>query len=751
MAYPLLPYSQLVLDLEHEVPGVYEMPFALRAKVSEVDPARLDAALRSAIRNHPVFSMRLDASGHHPSVLIDELQGPSHSMSITEEDGFILIEGTINRILGDATSIKILADDFCRAYCGLELEPDRYQDYLRTYWEHRSPERDASLEKWFDEMFGSVPYPVRPHTDVSLDDRKFQYFDIFEDTLPYDEAALHREHITPSGFVSLCAALAIMDYEGADAAALTWAYAGRDSLMEQRVFGSLHRDIPFIIRRSGSPDDLFRQARAQLRSGIAHSIYPYTLTPPHTEVWNYAVNVLQQPDLEEALAAFPFDIEMLGPEDGARQVAYSLLDIELTESDDGPLALTYKYSAAHYEPESISRFASLVRANAGWLLGGHRRATHGLEALLDNDPALKAQVIHSLTLASERCPDVRMNPVRTLEDLYAFLDRFLLSMPWESLGMGEEISTFRRMDQSTGYFLYLFDQPLPELEGRGYLYPSVQYIPAVAAWIKDFNNEWRLYLDGPDSWDAGCLAAVSSDPLFGLDRGWYESPDHWHCWNDFFSRRLSAPAARPLAAAPVVAPADGLLQESWAIDCDSRLSVPDGACLKTASVRSVAELLGDSPFRSCFAGGLFVHQMLDFYDYHRFHCPVDGIVRDIRTIGGISGSGGVVVWSSERCRYEYANPGEPGFQMLETRGVLVIDAGPLGLVALVAVGMAQVCSVNWTPGLQPGSKVRKGDELGFFLCGGSDVVLLSQKNVNLRLASAPGKHLLMGEGLLIKA
>lgn len=748
MAYPLLPYSQLVLDLEHEVPGVYEMPFALRAKASEVDMTRLDAALRSAIRNHPVFSMRLDASGHHPSVFIDELQGLSHSMSITEEDGFILIEGTINRILGDATSIKILADDFCRAYCGLELEPDRYQDYLRTYWEHRSPERDASLEKWFDEMFGSVPYPVRPHTDVSLDDRKFQYFDIFKDTLPYDEAALHREHITPSGFVSLCAALAIMDYEGADAAALTWAYAGRDSLMEQRVFGSLHRDIPFIIRRSGSPDDLFWQARAQLRSGIAHSIYPYTLTPPHTEVWNYAVNVLQQPDLGEALAAFPFDIEMLGPEDGARQVAYSLLDIELTESDDGPLALTYKYSAAHYEPESISRFASLVRANAGWLLGGHSRATHGLEALLDNDPALKAQVIHSLTLASERCPDVRMNPVRTLEDLYAFLDRFLLSMPWESLGMGEEISTFRRMDQSTGYFLYLFDQPLPELEGRGYLYPSVQYIPAVAAWIKDFNNEWRLYLDGPDSWDAGCLAAVSSDPLFGLDRGWYESPDHWHCWNEFFSRRLSSPAARPLGPEAVAAPADGILQMPVRIGDDSVLAVPEGVTLKTAVARSVADLLGDSLYRDAFAGGMFVHQMLDFYDYHRFHCPVDGTVVDVRLIPGISGSGGVVEWDSARGLYAYANPDELGFQMIETRGVVVIDAGELGLVALVAVGMAQVCSVNWTSGIEPGREVRKGDELGYFLCGGSDVVLLSQKNVNLRLASAPGKHLLMGEGLM---
>lgn len=139
--------------------------------------------------------------------------------------------------------------------------------------------------------------------------------------------------------------------------------------------------------------------------------------------------------------------------------------------------------------------------------------------------------------------------------------------------------------------------------------------------------------------------------------------------------------------------------------------------------------------------------MLDFYDYHRLHSPVDGAVLDVRTVNGISGSGGVVIWNAERGIYEYANPGEPGFQMLETRGVMVIDTGSEGLLALVAVGMAQVCSVNWLPELQPGCSVRKGDELGFFLCGGSDVVMLFQKDANLHPTATPGTHLLMGESL----
>lgn len=746
MRLPLLPYSQLVQEMTGEVPGVYEIPVLLRAKASEVDCDRLEAAVRAAIRNHPVLSMRLDSEGHHTSNQADALHGHHHSVSITREGDYVYLRASFNRILGDMTSLLVLANDISRAYSGLELDPDTYMEYLERYWAHRGSARCKAHEQWLDNEFGSLTCPVRPHTDRPLNQVGYSLQGILTDTLPPCRSLLQKEHITPTGFVSLCMALAIMDYDGADSAALTWAYAGRDTLAEQRIFGSLHRDIPFVIRRSGNPAELFRQTRSQLRSGIAHSDCPYTLTPPHTEVWNYAVNVLQQPDVTEVLSLFPFAVEFL--DDDAPQPAYSLLDLELSDRADGGLDLLYRYSVAHYKAESMERVASFLRSNAAWLLSGHQRETYRLMAMLAANPELASLVRRSIETAAERCPDRRMNPVRSLDELYAFLDRFLACKPWESLGLGEEMPLFRRIDQSTGYFLYLFDQPLPELEGRGYLYPSVQYLPAMAAWIRDFNNAWREYLDSPASWDAGCLALLQQDPLFGLDRGWYESSERWRCWNDFFSRRLSGPAARPIASSDVVAPADGLLQEAWSIDAGSRLAVPDGVRIKTGCVLSVADLLGESPYRGRFAGGTFIHQTLDFYDYHRLHSPVGGTVVDVRTIPGISGSGGIVVWNRERRRYEYANPGEPGFQMLETRGAVVIDAGALGLVGLVAVGMAQVCSVNWLPALQAGREVRKGDELGFFLCGGSDVVLLFQKNVNLQQLPDPGKQLLMGDGIM---
>ena len=138
MTFPLLPYSQLVQELIGTVPGIYDYPILLRVRKSDVDTARIEAAIRLAIRNHPVFSMMLDSAGHTPLEPADELHGPYHSVTISESDGYVQFSARFNRILGDMTSLMILADDVSRAYIGLELAPDRYTDYLKIYWERRN-------------------------------------------------------------------------------------------------------------------------------------------------------------------------------------------------------------------------------------------------------------------------------------------------------------------------------------------------------------------------------------------------------------------------------------------------------------------------------------------------------------------------------------------------------------------------------------------------------------------------------------
>lgn len=758
MTYPLLPYSQLVYDMLRDTPGVYQYgPIVYRINKDDVDTGRLRYAVEAALRQHPAFQMIIDDSGQTFIERDDILVGEYHSIRIDASEDSVCVSVSINRILGDTYSWLVLIQDIFNAYNGVPLRYDGYVDYLERVEANKRTDRYQIHKVWLEEQFGNIDCPVRPHTDIPLDTETMPISGVYADEYALSmsgrsyseglEQLAHSEHISQYAFFSLCVALAIMDYENTDAAALTWAYQGRDTLEEQNIFGSLHKDVPMRIQRCVDRKSLLRQARDQVRSGIAHSDYPFTLTAPYCHIWNFAVNVLQQPDLNNVYAKSPIPFEVVMPHNDGPAIAYSLLDVEIENTESGSIRLVYKYSATHYKEESIRRFARLVRRNADWLLGFHHTVTERLRNLLDGDSWLRDCMEQSLAKGAAMCPDKRMNPVRSIDGLLCFLDRFLTCMPWQSLGLGEDLCMFRRMDQSTGYFLYLFDQPLDALKGKGYLYPSVQYVPCVAAWIKEFNNAWRVFLDSTDSWNADYYEEVAADGLFGLDKGWYEPKENWHTWNEFFARKLSSPAARPVGNAVVVAPTDGILQPCVQIDMHSCLTVPDCLALKTSSVRSVADLLGDSPYRNDFAGGCMLHQMLDFYDYHRVHSPVDGTVADMRVIDGYSGSGGVVIWDNERKRYAYDNPNELGFQMIETRGVLVLDTACCGKVAVIPVGMAQVCSVNWVDGLGVGKAVRKGDELGFFLCGGSDVMLLFQKNVDIRLVSEVGCQLLMGVSL----
>ena len=92
----------------------------------------------------------------------------------------------------------------------------------------------------------------------------------------------------------------------------------------------------------------------------------------------------------------------------------------------------------------------------------------------------------------------------------------------------------------------------------------------------------------------------------------------------------------------------------------------------------------------------------------------------------------------------------PGWQSIETRGLVILDTEAYGLVAVMPIGMSQVASVNFEPELQVGTKVKKGDMLGYFLFGGSDFVLVFQKDANFALTAPENgeggwSHLLMGE------
>ena len=381
-------------------------------------------------------------------------------------------------------------------------------------------------------------------------------------------------------------------------------------------------------------------------------------------------------------------------------------------------------------------------------------AVQALRHMAATNAEFKQLLVASIEHAHQVNPDPVTNPVQTLEqyfNLIAFTER---AQPGRMVVPTPASTLYQRLDQGLCFLFFVSDQPLPQLSGRGYFNNSLQYYPPYNDWLRTFVRSWGKALDSPDSWDAQSLAIAQADPVFGLQNNWYEDASNWHTFNQFFARRLKSPAARPFASPGdnriVASPVDAIPQGSWRIDGASNLVDPEGAPLKSGTVRSIAQLIGEhSAYKNSFAGGTFTHTFLDVGDYHHYHFPLSGVVREARVIPGSELPGGVIKWDAKRGRYAF-DPSSAGWQALETRGSVIIDSPDYGLVALLPIGMSPVSSVTIDPAVKPGAKVRKGDEIGHFLFGGSDFVLVFQAGV--RFESIPpnpdGKtwpHLLMGE------
>lgn len=690
MTYPLLPYSQLVYDLLQDNPELYYYTQLLRCPKSQVDIHRLREAVAKAITNHPALCCRIDEEGQQAVDTPNPLQGQYHEVQIYEKDDYIYLSCTINRILGDGASLMVLAEDMLRAYQGLPLEPDHYWDYLRQYTALSTDAHACASQTALVAEFGGITCPVRPRTDIPLDSDVVPMAGEYVVDLSSYAAALERisahEHVSMDALICLCSMLAIMDDNGTDDAALTWAYVGRNTAEEQRIFGSLHKDIPLRLHRAPM-HDMLRSIRNAMRSGIAHSDYPFTLIPPYSQLWNYAANVLYQPLLEDALALSPIPFEIVPVTSDQPAIAYSLFDIEI--EDQSQLQVRFRYSATHYTEEHIRRFASLLT---------HACVSLSHYALVYIDTLPFASRLETQIAANRAAnPDCKTNPVQSLQDFYHYATRYLTAMPWQGLDMNEDEGLFHRIDQSIGYFYYIFG--------------DLQNDHEVARWLSNYDTEWGRWLSSADSWNDECLRLVQADPLFELFR--YESPDRWHCWNDFFSRHLLSHSTN--MRYPFISPSDGVILRSP---------------VKTASIAHWIDILGDSPYRNCFEGGETFHIVLDMYDYHRFHAPLAGRVLDVRLIDGVHNAGGRIVWDDHQHRYRYDQLGDESFQMIEKRGVLVLQTA-MGKVAIVPVGVAQVSSVNWLPSVQVGATIEQGDELGYFLCGGSDIVLFFEPHVTL--------------------
>jgi len=223
-------------------------------------------------------------------------------------------------------------------------------------------------------------------------------------------------------------------------------------------------------------------------------------------------------------------------------------------------------------------------------------------------------------------------------------------------------------------------------------------------WIYRFVQARGAYMDSKlsathvDQWMQ--IPEIRIDDYIIPENGFYS-------FNDFFTREIK-PGARPIHdlsnESVVTSPADCEISAS-VIPLREKSEI----YVKGDSL-SVSDLLGGDPDFMKFFGGSAVVFSLDITNYHRFHSPVDGKIKEARIVPGLY----------------FGMTSFDEFFTENHRGYFLINTEDYGLVGLVAIGIATISSVNLK--VDAGIDITKGEELGNFAFGGSAIVALFEPN-----------------------
>ncbi len=201
-------------------------------------------------------------------------------------------------------------------------------------------------------------------------------------------------------------------------------------------------------------------------------------------------------------------------------------------------------------------------------------------------------------------------------------------------------------------------------------------------------------------------------------------------WDDFFTRTFVD------GTRPVSAPDDDSVIvnacESAPLAVTQNVQLSDMFWLK-GQPYSLENMLNWDEYTPQFAGGTVYQAFLSALSYHRWHSPVSGTIKKAYVVNGSYYLENLYQGFLDPSGADPSAPNnsQPFITAVATRAVLFIEANnpAIGLMAIVAVGMAEVSSCQIT--VQPGDPVNKGDQLGMFHFGGSTHCLVFRPGVNL--------------------
>ena len=365
-----------------------------------------------------------------------------------------------------------------------------------------------------------------------------------------------------------------------------------------------------------------------------------------------------------------------------------------------------------------------------------------LQNLIDKHSDLGPLLEKSLVRARERAETELNDEVRNALDwpadlpaYYDYLEGFIRWIPrqtdnpaWKVSSPGERYA--KEVSDRLSHFFFLIDQKVDGDESA-----VAQNDEEFRDWLTEFARQWGSFLDTPESFSEEILRLFLEEaPEYTIEESMIDGrpnmPSGWLTFNQFFARELNPglrPISDPVDNRVVTSPADCQYIRTYDIDAES--NIPATRIKETHRYGNIKQLLEGSEYADAFANGTFVHYMLPPSAYHRYHVPVAGEVKESYTVQGR------VFMQVDLADGQLASKdsAKTGYEFSQTRGVLTLDTaasgqGDLGIVAVVPVGMSHVASVNMSA--VPGSPVAKGEEFGYFLFGGSDIIVLFQEGVD---------------------
>lgn len=327
--------------------------------------------------------------------------------------------------------------------------------------------------------------------------------------------------------------------------------------------------------------------------------------------------------------------------------------------------------------------------------------------------------------------------VKNLDQYLNWINDFLYWIPTEN-SSGQNVN-----DHLSAFYFIADQEPVLSLQNKVIPFNKARTLTPFSEWLVKYANAMGEFLDTPESLTKESEQSFYDSPFYNMKE--YSRPHGgWKSFNQIFARHFK-PGYRPIAAISdqhvIVMPADSTFGGQWEIREDSHVTV------KNLNWK-VSELLEGSPYKDRFENGIFMHSYLGPTDYHRQHAPVGGKVLEARVIQG-------QVYQEVEARIADDNSGKhslhlkriydsfdiPGYQFAQTRGLIILET-PIGLVAVLPIGMSQVSSVIITA--EVGVTIRKGEELSYFQFGGSDIILLFESSSNVNLTAQRTMHYKMG-------